>query len=109
MFSLEPSALMTRFWKAAAGLKNMCANLDQYTEPKSSVVKATNNTKNRLFNAPAPMEKDQSSAKVAMPSRPMMKRSPRPFSWYHLTPSELTSTRMLNQNQYPPRHSMAAP
>ena len=33
-----PLARATRFSNAAAGLKNMCANFDQSTEPKSTVV-----------------------------------------------------------------------
>ena len=37
--SLEPSALAIRFWKAAAGLKNMCENFDQGT-PIPTVITA---------------------------------------------------------------------
>ena len=58
-FSIEPSALVTRFWKAAAGLKNMCANLDQNTVPNSTVAAAMNRTKKKI----AP-NTDQSSANV---------------------------------------------
>ena len=35
---LEPFASATRFWKAAAGLKNICENFDHGMDPKSTVV-----------------------------------------------------------------------
>ena len=35
---LEPSASVIRFWRAAAGLKNICENFDHGTDPKSTVV-----------------------------------------------------------------------
>ena len=37
-FERVPSASATRFCRAAAGLKNMCENFDQGTEPNSTVV-----------------------------------------------------------------------
>ncbi len=38
---LEPFAAESRFSKAAAGLKNICANLDHGTDMKSTVVAIT--------------------------------------------------------------------
>src|SRR5210317_1885282 len=92
-FSIEPSALVTRFWKAAAGLKNMCANLDQNTVPNSTVAAAMNRANKRI-----PPNPDQSSANVVVASSARMNRSAFTTRYQGL-PSAATSTRMKNQNQ----------
>ena len=52
--SEAPSASSTRRWKATAGLKNMCANLYQGTETKSSVVKKRYTPKTTRVARPSP-------------------------------------------------------
>ena len=85
--------MVTRFWKAAAGLKNMCANLDQNTVPNSTVAAAMNRMKKKI----AP-NTDQSSANVVVASSARMNRSAFTTRYQGL-PSAATSTRMTNQNQ----------
>src|SRR5512139_945678 len=97
--------MMTRFWKAAAGLKNMWANLDQYTPPNSTVLDRMNRAKNTVTPPPV---KDQINAKVEVASSERMNRSAR-SSRKLGRPSAATSARIKNQNQYPPTASISAP
>src|SRR5581483_8824350 len=104
-----PFALETLFSKAAAGLKNMCANLDHGTEPKSTVVAMRYSQKSTP--APAPPRgctNAQTRPSVTLARSDRMKRSARTTrngEW----PSAATSTRMKNQNQYPPASTIRPP
>ena len=68
-------------------------------------------TKNNIERPEAPIDcvKDHNNPKVAMASRPRMKMSPRPLNWFHFPPSDAKSTRIENQNQYPPTQTLKAP
>ena len=108
--SIDPSATATRFWKAAAGLKNMCANFDQTTPPNRTALEISSSTRNKADATPAPCccRNDQISAVRQVASSDRMNRSAR-TTRCQAFPSEATSTRMKNQNQPPPTTTINAP
>src|SRR4051794_582015 len=83
----------------------MCANLDQYTPPNRMVLERMNKAKKTV--SPPPVN-DQTNAKVEVASSETMNRSAR-SKRNQGNPSADTSTRMKNQNQYPPTASISAP
>ena len=96
-----PFASDTRFWKAAAGLKNMCENLDHGIDPNSTVVAMRYSARNTVAQAGVARRlharPDQAEASCSATSE-TMNRSARTKRNGEL-PSAATSTRMKNQNQ----------
>src|SRR5512147_2303179 len=87
----------------------MCANLDHGIDPNSTVVAMMYKPKNTL--APEPpfaCRKAQIRPSVTLARSERMNRSARMMRSGEL-PSATTSTRMKNQNQYPPRQAIKPP
>ena len=96
---LEPFASATRFWKAAAGLKNICENLDHGTDPKSTVVSMRYKPRNTLVHElPVACRYAQTRPSVALARSERMNRSALTMRNGELL-SATTSTRIKNQNQ----------
>ncbi len=80
-------------------MKNICANFDHGTDPKSTVVAMTNNIKTAFVQELSfDCRNAQTNAMVALPSSERMNKSARMMRNGEL-PSAATSTRMKNQNQ----------
>src|SRR3990170_1363617 len=87
----------------------MWANLDHGTDPNSTVVAMIYRPKNTLVpEPPRDCRKAQIRPSVTLASSERMNRSARTMRNGEL-PSAATSTRMKNQNQYPPRHAISPP
>ena len=96
---LDPFSADTRFSKAAAGLKNMCANFDHGTDPKRTVVATTCKPKNTFAHElPVICRHAQIKPNVTLARSERMNRSARIMRNGEL-PSAATSARMKNQNQ----------
>src|SRR3990170_3684337 len=87
----------------------MWANLDHGTDPNSTVVAMMYKPKSTLApELPFACRKAQARPSVTLASIERMNRSARTMRNGEL-PSAATSTRMKNQNQYPPRQTIRPP
>src|SRR5215510_11527300 len=88
----------------------MWANLDHATDPNNTVLATIYKARNAVAQPVAPMDwkKAQISARVTLATSETTNRSARTKRKGEL-PSAATSTRMKNQNQYPPMQTSSAP
>jgi len=90
----------TLFSRAAAGLKNICENLDHGVDPNSTVVTRRYRARNTYVQATLPVActHAHSRPKVTLKTSETINKSARTKRNGEL-PSAATSTRMKNQNQ----------